>query len=108
MGSNDTTYTGQLKRWNDSKGFGFIGSEDEDRDIFIHISELKHMTRRPSIGDTITYQIQVQDDGKNRAVNANIDGVKKHPSQNAGLMGNTPVMIGLAIVVIAVIGYFAL
>jgi cold shock CspA family protein len=82
MSSTDNTiYKGQLKRWNDSKGFGFIGAEEEDSDIFIHISELKQMSRRPSIGDTITYQIQVQNDGKNRAINAHIEGVKVHKSE---------------------------
>jgi cold shock CspA family protein len=82
MSSTDNTiYKGQLKRWNDSKGFGFIGAEEEDSDIFIHISELKQMSRRPSIGDSITYQIQVQNDGKNRAINAHIEGVKVHKSE---------------------------
>ncbi len=83
MSSTDNkTYKGQLKRWNDSKGFGFIGAEDEDRDIFIHISELKQMTRRPTIGNVITYQIQVQDDGKNRAYNAHIEGVDVFKSKS--------------------------
>ncbi len=83
MSSTDNTiYKGQLKRWNDSKGFGFIGAEDDDSDIFIHISELKQMSRRPMIGDIITYQIQVQDDGKNRAFNAQIEGVKAFKSKD--------------------------
>jgi cold shock CspA family protein len=105
MSSTDNkTYKGQLKRWNDSKGFGFIGAEDEDRDIFIHISELKQMTRRPTIGDVITYQIQVQDDGKNRAYNANIEGVevfKSKDSKNISLK-NKWVVMSVIIAVIAV------
>ncbi len=105
MSSTDNkTYKGQLKRWNDSKGFGFIGAEDEDRDIFIHISELKQMTRRPTIGDVITYQIQVQDDGKNRAYNAHIEGVevfKSKDSKNISLK-NKWVVMSVIIAVIAV------
>jgi cold shock CspA family protein len=105
MSSTDNkTYKGQLKRWNDSKGFGFIGAEDEDRDIFIHISELKQMTRRPNIGDVITYQIQVQDDGKNRAYNAHIEGVEvfKSKRNNNISLKNKWVVTSIIIAIIAV------
>lgn len=40
-------HRGQLNRWNDDKGFGFISTENGKRDIFIHISALKQMSRRP-------------------------------------------------------------
>lgn len=104
---DNKTYRGQLKRWNDSKGFGFIGADEEDRDIFIHISELKQMSRRPIIGDMISYQIQVQDDGKNRAYNAHIEGVevfKSEDEQNGGIFSlkNKWVVVSAIIVIIAV------
>jgi len=66
-------YQGKLKRWDDDKGFGFI--ESKKGDIFIHISALKRMNRRPVVGDVIYYQIHTDDKGKNRAVNAKIEGV---------------------------------
>ena len=72
----NTVQKGQLKRWNDRKGFGFIKPEDDQRDIFIHISALKGMSRRPSVGDTIYYEIGTDQDGKTRAVNCRIDGVE--------------------------------
>jgi cold shock CspA family protein len=68
---------GQLKRWNDRKGFGFIKPEGDQRDIFIHISALKSMSRRPIVGDTIYYDVQTDQDGKTRAVNGRIDGVEQ-------------------------------
>jgi len=68
-------YKGRLKRWNEDRGFGFIGSKNEKRDIFIHISALKGMSRRPVVGDIIQYQIRTEKDGKSRAVNASIEGV---------------------------------
>ncbi len=111
MSSTDNkTYKGQLKRWNDSKGFGFIGAEDEDRDIFIHISELKQMTRRPSIGDVIIYQIQVQDDGKNRAYNAHIEGVEAFESADKksgqNLLQQNKGLVIVAVVIIAAVIIF--
>ena len=66
---------GRIKRWNDDKGFGFISSESRKRDVFIHISALKTMSRRPIVGDIILYQIHTDNSGKNRAVNARIEGV---------------------------------
>jgi len=68
-------YKGQLKRWHEGKGFGFIQPENGKKDTFIHISALKRMRRRPVIGDVIHYQIFIDSDGKSRAVNAKIGGV---------------------------------
>ena len=65
---------GKLKSWNDDKGFGFISSAGS-KDVFIHISSLKKMSRRPKIGDTITFEIHTDNNGKTRAINAHIHGV---------------------------------
>ncbi|MDQ7048220.1 MAG: cold shock domain-containing protein [Enterobacterales bacterium] len=68
-------YRGKLKQWNEYKGFGFLRPENAKRDVFIHISALKTMGRRPIVGDVIFYQIHTDNEGKNRAVNARIEGV---------------------------------
>lgn len=68
-------FKGKLKKWNEDKGFGFICPENKTRDIFIHISALKNMSRRPIEGDIISYQIHTDNAGKSRAVNATIEGV---------------------------------
>ncbi len=65
---------GKLKHWNEDKGFGFISSTDS-QDVFIHISALKNMSRRPKVGDTITFEIHTDNKGKKRATNAKIHGV---------------------------------
>ena len=72
---DNNTFKGQLKRWNENKGFGFISPEKGKRDVFIHVSALKNMNRRPVVGDIVFYQIHTDNDGKNRAVNAKIEGV---------------------------------
>lgn len=66
---------GQLKRWNDDKGFGFIKPDSNSGNIFLHISALKGTSRRPKAGDTVFYNIHTELDGKKRAFNARIDGV---------------------------------
>ena len=68
---------GKLVRWIDDKGFGFIKPENGKEDIFIHISALRGMSRKPVIGDVIHYQISFDAKGKARAVNAKIEGVSQ-------------------------------
>ncbi|WP_088210128.1 excalibur calcium-binding domain-containing protein [Shewanella sp. Shew256] len=66
---------GILVRWNDEKGFGFIQPEQQGKDVFIHITVLKHMARKPQVGDSILYRTEVQNDGKVKAIKASIEGV---------------------------------
>lgn len=68
---------GKLIRWFDEKGFGFIKPDNGKDDIFIHISALRGMSRKPLIGDVIHYQISFDANGKTRAVNAKIEGVSQ-------------------------------
>ena len=32
---------GEVKRWLDGRGFGFIDVDDQDEDVFVHYSELR-------------------------------------------------------------------
>ncbi|CAM4349921.1 excalibur calcium-binding domain-containing protein [Shewanella denitrificans] len=79
---------GTLVRWNEGKGFGFIQPEQKitcllnnkpdealNIDVFIHISTLKHMARKPKVGDNIEFERELQADGKVRARRAHITGV---------------------------------
>ena len=68
------TMEGRLKVWNEDKGFGFISSP-ASKDVFIHISALKNMSRRPVVDDLISYQLHTDNLGKVRAINAQIHGV---------------------------------
>lgn len=73
---------GQLTKWKDDRGFGFIQPVDGSQEIFLHISELKDATRRPQVGDTIYYHAVASEDGKVSACNAFILGArsKRTPS----------------------------
>ncbi len=107
----NTVVTGQLKRWNEAKGFGFISTENGQRDIFIHISDLKGMSRRPQVGDTIHYQVKIQNDGKNRAVNARIEGVEMietHRSKQQKGNKNQMILLVSVIAVVAIAALFLL
>ncbi len=68
---------GKLVRWFGNKGFGFIKPDQGNVDIFIHISAIKEMNRKPIVGDIIHYEISSDANGKNRAVNAKIESVEQ-------------------------------
>lgn len=70
---------GKLTTWKDDRGFGFIKNTDGSKDIYLHISHLKGMSRRPKVGDTIIYELKTEADGKLRAANAAIEGVVPQP-----------------------------
>jgi len=72
----ETEQKGVLKTWKDDRGFGFIQPDNGDKDIFVHISALKGMARRPVRGDVLYYQVSHDAGGKFKAVNARIEGVE--------------------------------
>jgi uncharacterized membrane protein YsdA (DUF1294 family)/cold shock CspA family protein len=68
--------SGKLIKWKDDRGFGFIQPDDGSREVFLHISALKDVTRRPQQNDTIYYYTVVESDGKVRAYDAFISGAR--------------------------------
>ncbi|MBN3958570.1 cold shock domain-containing protein [Nostoc sp. NMS8] len=69
-------HKGQLIRWNDNRGFGFIQPDDGSQEVFLHITALKDVNHRPQVDDFICYQLTASKDGKVRACNAYIEEVK--------------------------------
>jgi cold shock CspA family protein len=107
----NTIFEGRLERWNDGKGFGFIHPDDGRSDVFIHISALKHMVRRPIIGDIIYYQLSVGDDGKCKAINARIKGVgfremRETSVSKQAININQFITVLFLLLVVVIAGYF--
>jgi cold shock CspA family protein len=71
---------GQLIKWNDDRGFGFIKSSTGGKEVFLHISAVKTKGRRPKVGDMIVYELITGLDKKTRASGASIQDV---PSQSS-------------------------
>lgn len=85
-------YTGAIAAWKDDRGFGFIRTESDNKedDVFIHISSLNNMSRRPRVGDVIHYDL-IEENGKTKATNAIIEGVE--PFQDTSKNCNIPLII---------------
>lgn len=103
---------GQLIKWDDDRGFGFIKPIDASKEVFLHISALKGASRRPKIGDTIFYELTTEADGKVRACNASIEGVAprrsptKQKAKKRGLM-EIAISIGIMVVIALFVSEFS-
>jgi uncharacterized membrane protein YsdA (DUF1294 family)/cold shock CspA family protein len=74
------SFRGELIKWNDERGFGFIRPDADAKDqIFLHIKEVRRATRRPVEGDIVTFSLKRQPDGKMRAYDAEIQGAIRPP-----------------------------
>lgn len=102
----DTEFKGVLKTWKDDRGFGFIQPEHGEKDIFIHISSLKGMARRPVRGDVLYYRVGRDAGGKYKAVDARIEGVDLvKPADKVSKKWIWLVAAALGLVSAAVAGY---
>jgi cold shock CspA family protein len=103
---------GQLIKWDDNRGFGFIKPSDASKEVFLHISALKGASRRPKVADTIFYELTTEADGRVRACNASIEGVAtrrspaKQKPKKRGLI-KTVISIGTIAVIALVVREFS-
>lgn len=58
---------GRVVKWQNDKGFGFIEPLRGNRDVFFHENFLLNPSRRPVVGDEVSYNIYTSSDGKQRA-----------------------------------------
>jgi len=59
---------GILSQWNDERGFGFITPARGGPDVFVHISEFPRDGMRPQLGEKLTFEVETDGKGKERAV----------------------------------------
>jgi cold shock CspA family protein len=90
--------TGTIKYWNGRKGFGFLETEGEEKQVFIHIKAFAIRKTKPAIGQVVTYTLSEDEQGRTRANDVLYDG--EEAPKSAGL----PFVI-ISVSLIAVIAY---
>ncbi|MAB82774.1 MAG: cold-shock protein [Phycisphaerae bacterium] len=66
--------TGTIGRYFDQKGFGFIKPDEGEKDLFVHITEIKSEgVSTLTEGQRVTYEVVDGQKGP-KAVNVEIDG----------------------------------
>lgn len=61
---------GVVTTWNDDRGFGFIKPDDGGADVFLHFTAEPRGTTRPYVGQRLTFEIEQDEKGRARAVDA--------------------------------------
>ncbi|ALF60062.1 DUF1294 domain-containing protein [Psychrobacter urativorans] len=56
---------GQIKKWQEEKGFGFIETEAGEQ-VFFHVSEFK-ARRRPTLGEAVVFSVGQDNQGRKQA-----------------------------------------
>ncbi|HEU4653393.1 MAG TPA: cold shock and DUF1294 domain-containing protein [Steroidobacteraceae bacterium] len=58
---------GKLIEWNDDRGFGFVEPMGGGERAFCHISAFANRSRRPTVGEIVTYELKKDERGRTRA-----------------------------------------
>ncbi len=67
-------FKGRVRAWNDERGFGFIEPSGGGQDVFLHVSALRNRERRPAVGQSLTYVLTRDGQGRPRAGHAALPG----------------------------------
>ena len=71
---------GKITRWDDDRGFGFITWHGDGSSVFFHIKALSGTSRRPEVGDIVSYELAKGKDDKPKAVKVRFtDQLKPKP-----------------------------
>jgi uncharacterized membrane protein YsdA (DUF1294 family)/cold shock CspA family protein len=62
-------FEGHIKSWTDDRGFGFIEPTQGGEAIFVHIKAFAARTGRPQINQPVSFEVELNHEGKKRAKN---------------------------------------
>ena len=62
------TLNGKLRTRHDDRGFGFIAPTDGGRELFVHISAFPQDGSRPTVGESLNYELGRGKDGNHDGV----------------------------------------
>ncbi|MFA5985449.1 MAG: cold shock and DUF1294 domain-containing protein [Methylococcaceae bacterium] len=68
---------GKITNWKDEQGFGFISPMNGGNIAFVHIKAFSKRSRRPAIGDKVSYELAVDEHGRLRADNVRLNTARK-------------------------------
>ena len=91
---------GTLTKWNDERGFGFITTSRADEEIFVHVSAFPRDGVRPSVGELISFDVEIGKDGRKRAIRVQRPCSRTAPHRRESTRGR-PALRTAALVLLA-------
>jgi cold shock CspA family protein len=79
-------FHGKLTKWNADRGFGFVTADQGGQELFVHVSAFPRDGRSPVIGESLSFELELDKEGRKRAVRVRRPGdpqprVSHHPRQ---------------------------
>jgi len=81
---------GTLIKWNDERGFGFIDPATGGAEIFVHASAFPRDGVRPRIGELVSFDVNIRNDGKSQAVRVMRPGTTHRPQHSPARSQHSP------------------
>lgn len=64
---------GEVKTWIDNRGFGFIKRDDQQPDVFVHVSAITGSLDRLTVGQKVEFDVETdRKSGKPRAAKVRV------------------------------------
>jgi cold shock CspA family protein len=71
-------FDGTLQKWSAERGFGFIVATQGGQEIFVHLTAFPPDGRKPVAGESLSFEIELDRDGKKRATRV----LRKRPQRS--------------------------
>lgn len=104
----ETRIEGKLKTWRTDQGFGFIVPLNGGQDIFVHISEYPRVGGPPKVGESLLFEVALNEEGKKKAINVLRPGQVASKSRSGYLSGrgkDRPSLFGRLISVLLLVAF---
>jgi len=80
-------FEGTLSQWNDDRGFGFVTPAQGGQAVFVHISAFPRGGQRPQLHESVSFEIELDNKGKKRAVSVRRPAAGSLPDQRHSTLG---------------------
>lgn len=70
-------FHGTLKKWNAERGFGFVSAHGSDQELFVHASAFPRDGRPPEVGETLSFEVEPDREGRKRAVRVRCGDIER-------------------------------
>ena len=96
---------GKIMQWDDAKGFGFIQPILKGERVFVHIKALQNRTRRPVLGEVVTYSLGKDEQGRLQAQDVTFAG-EKYRIRTAKTASKAPLLLVLGFAGVLLLALF--
>lgn len=83
-------YQGRITAWKDDKGFGFVTPNGGGAQVFVHINSFSNRQRRPAGNELVTYELNVDSNGRAQAKAVAFVGEQALPTSSPGYSSVPP------------------